>query len=200
MEVYDELAEDNAAAGVPCQGDAVTFTPPASCFTPAQFIHNSLIHPFFHRLYRNYGDPPSASVRRLLVEAPLALYEWGMEKLPGGVAIDPEGDWAPALACTLNAAGTSVASCAPSPDGDGNLAMYRYNKPHTAALLLLAHEIDPTIAMCERLRDVYDAPGFAQMLGDVGHFDQAGWWKGAAQMMQGLAFGIGVYDTCADPP
>ncbi|MEZ4443915.1 MAG: hypothetical protein R3B72_32880 [Polyangiaceae bacterium] len=24
----------------------------------------------------------------------------------------------------------------------------------------------------------------------------AGWWKGAAQMMQSLVFGVGGYDTC----
>jgi uncharacterized repeat protein (TIGR01451 family) len=34
----------------------------------------------------------------------------------------------------------------------------------------------------------------------VGHFDQAGWWKGVAQMMQGVPFGLGLYDVCADDP
>ncbi|HEX9734503.1 MAG TPA: hypothetical protein VGG06_21235 [Thermoanaerobaculia bacterium] len=27
----------------------------------------------------------------------------------------------------------------------------------------------------------------------------AGWWKGSAQMVQPMVFGVGGYDVCADP-
>jgi hypothetical protein len=196
LEVYDELAEDNLAAGVLCQGDAVSFTPPNFCITPQQFMQNALMYRFFHRMYRNYGDPPSGSVRRALVESPRTLYQWGMAKLGNGVDVDPEGDWADGLRCTLNGAGTAVASCVAEPDSDGNLAMYRYNKPHTVALLLMAHEIDPTVGLCGIGRNAYDTPSLPSMLGDAQHFNQAGWWKAVAQMMQSLPYGIGIYDTC----
>ncbi|MDJ0655619.1 MAG: hypothetical protein QNJ40_15755, partial [Xanthomonadales bacterium] len=76
-----------------------------------------------------------------------------------------------------------------------------------AALLLMAHEIEPTLGYCQLVRDAYDVSQFSGAPSDfngfwngVGHFNQAGWWKGVAQMLQGMAFGVGIYDTCTDPP
>ncbi len=215
QQLVDELARDNLAAGIFCQGE-IDFglglngdilgppaPPPTSCFTPQQFMQNALMYAFFHRYWSNYGDPPSNSVRRALIEAPVILYQQGIDKLMGGPAVDPNGDWASGLDCTLTNGGTQVGVCMPYEDSDSNLAMYAYNRPHTAALLLMATEVDPAIQLCQITKDAYDTPAFAGPPGGGGgldsvHFNQAGWWKGTAQMMQTLIFGVGAYDTCAD--
>ncbi|MEM6574181.1 MAG: hypothetical protein AAF736_07920, partial [Pseudomonadota bacterium] len=109
-EIVGELARDNLAAGILCQGE-VNFAsgmngdipgPPAPlpdrCFTPQQFMQNALMLPFFHRYFFNYGDPPQGSVGRALSEAPRVLYEQGLAQDPSG-ALDVAGDWAAALDC-----------------------------------------------------------------------------------------------------
>lgn len=65
--------------------------------------------------------------------------------------------------------------------------MYGYNKPHTGALLLFADLLDPADGFCERVRTAYDDPFLVDRFDDVSHFNTAGWWKGTAQMMQGMA-------------
>ena len=197
MELLVELGEDNLRAGIMCQGDVPAAN---SCFTPQQFMQNSLIYGFFHRTYLNYGDPsPSGSIARALVEAPLNLYAFGLEKQADGESLVAQGDWAAAMECDLTAGGTEVDSCQPSPDSDNNFFMYAPTLPHTAALLLMAHELDPGIELCEIVQEVYEDPdlfaGWGEFLGN-----ESGWWKGAAQMMQSVVFGVGLYDTCDTMP
>ncbi len=213
-QLMEELARDNLAAGILCQGEVNFNTglngdlsgPLTQCFAPQQFMQNALMYGFFHRYWRNYGDPAGGSVRRALVDSPRVLYEQGIAQLAGG-ALDLNGDWAAGIDCQLGAGGTSVVSCTAYPDSDNMTAMGFHTKPHTAALLLMAHEIEPTLGYCQLVRDAYDVSQFSGAPSDfngfwngVGHFNQAGWWKGVAQMLQGMAFGVGIYDTCTDPP
>ncbi len=213
-EIVGELARDNLAAGILCQGE-VNFGsglngdipgPPAAlpdrCFTPQQFMQNALMLPFFHRYHSNYGDPPQGSIARALSQAPRVLYDQGLAQNPGG-ALDTAGDWAAALDCQLSADGRSVVACQASPDSDLMTAMSAHTKPHTAAMLLLGHEVDPGVDLCGVARAALDTPGFGGLPTDanagwngVGHFNQAGWWKGSSQMMQSMIFAVGIYDTC----
>ena len=225
-ELVAELARDNLAAGVFCQGE-VDFgmglngdipgppaSPPSQCYSPQQFMTNALMYPFFHRYWSNYRHAQDAdvlntatAVRRALVEMPRALYTGG----PGGPVppleqdgngdLVPFGDWASILDCTMDPGGTTLVSCVTADDG-GPLFMLNQNQPHTVALLLMAHDIDPAVGLCEVSRTAYDDPDLTGSPGDggtfdvVGHFNQAGWWKGVAQMLQGVHFGLGIYDTC----
>lgn len=212
-QVVSELARDNLAAGILCQGAAgngdIPGPPsalPTECETPQQFMQNALQYHFFHRYYSTYGDPPDGSVRRALVDAPRVLYQQGLEQAAGGELV-VLGDWASGLDCQLTANGTGVTSCTAARDSDGNFFQYGQNQGHTAALLLQAHQLDPTVGLCQITKNAYDD---SLLTGDpseinsgwdqVGHFNQAGWWKGTAQMLQGMAFGVGLYDTCVDNP
>lgn len=216
-EIVDELARDNLRSGVLCQG-VVDFAggingdipgppalPPTQCFTPQQFMQNALMYGFLYRYWANYGDPPSGSVRRALIEAPATLYREGLPTLANG-SLDTNGAWAAALDCQLTADGTDVVSCQASTDSDGMAAMGSHTRPHTAALLFIAHELDPSLELCSVVRDAFDDPLFTAPpdssagWGGVGHFVQAGWWKGTSQMMQSMVFALGVYDSCQALP
>jgi hypothetical protein len=191
LEVVSELARDNLRAGVLCEGD----DPPAgACSTPQQFMANALMVPFLDRMARNYGDLEGLLVRGL-VESARALYTWGLPKQADGVSLAVDGSWAAGMDCTLSGGGTAVASCAAAPDSDGNLGMYNPNKPHTVAVLLMAQAHDPSLGLCDVARAAYDDPalaaGWQEFLGN-----DSGWWKGAAQMVQSMAFGVGLYDVC----
>ncbi len=193
QEVLAELAEDNLRAGLMCQGDVPSAT---VCGQPQKFMQNALMYPFFHRLLLNYGDVAGGRIATALVGDPLNYYVYGMPKLADGVGVDVGGEWASILECSLAAGGTEVSSCAWIQNGDGNLLWH--NKPHTVALLLMAHELDPSIGLCQVAKEALDDPSIT-----VGWTDNLandpGWWKAAAQMMQSMVFGVGVYDTCRDP-
>ena len=224
--VVAELARDNLASGMFCQGqsdDGPNFNgdilgPPAplptQCFSPQQFMTNSLHYPFFHRYWSNYrsSDDPDVqatteAVRRALVELPRTLVTGGPEAATPPIEQDTDGiplafgEWASTLDCTLDAAGTSVLSCAVADFGGPDL-MLNQNQPHTLALLLMGHEIDPTLDLCDRVRTAFDDPAMTGAPNEggtydvVGHFNTAGWWKGVSQMVQGMAFGLGGYDVC----
>ena len=84
-------------------------------------------------------------------------------------------------------------------DPDPGSELLGHNKPHTVGQLLRAHELDPTIGLCQIAKDALDNPDITLGWGDH-HFNQAGWWKGVSQQMQALALTVGIYDTCQDPP
>ena len=193
-EIVAELAEDNLAAGMMCQGDIPS---PTFCSQPQQFMQNAHMYHFLHRYLRTWGDP-DGNLQRALVEGPLNHYIFGLPKLGNGTSIDVVGDWAARLECDLTGGGTTVTDCVLATDSDNNTAMFVATKPHTAALLLMAQELDPTIGMCQIVRDAYDAMDLPLLWSDF-NGDNTGWWKGAAQMMQGMVFGVGVYESCADP-
>ena len=60
------------------------------------------------------------------------------------------------------------------------------------ALLLMAHDIDPSVNLRTVARQAFDAPELPSMWDDFR--SDAGYWKGAAQMLQGMVFGVGLYD------
>ncbi|MFK7956622.1 MAG: hypothetical protein AB8B96_11030 [Lysobacterales bacterium] len=213
-QMVGELARDNLAAGILCQG-ATDFgngisgdipgppsALPTQCATPQQFMQNALMLPFFHRYFTNYGNPPEGSISRALARSAQVLYQQGLAQQANGALI-AQGDWAARLDCTLNDSGTDVVSCQPTTDSDLMTAMSPHTRPHTAAMLLIGHEIDPSINLCAITRSVLDEQDFAGSPDNfaggwngVGHFNQAGWWKGSAQMLQQMIFGVGIYDTC----
>jgi hypothetical protein len=187
LELMDELATDNLAAGIMCQGDI----PSASnCDQPQQFMQAALMYLFFHRIYSNYGDV-GGLLEQALIDGPRIYYEQGMDKLPDGVTPDLNGVWAALLSCPLS--GGMVGSCTRLQNGDGDLLAH--NKPHTLAMLLMADALDPGLGYCDLVRAVYDDPSLPGFWSGT-HFNAAGWWKGVDQMMQGAVFGVGLYDTC----
>ncbi|MCP4659916.1 MAG: hypothetical protein GY856_31315 [bacterium] len=192
LELVDELARDNLRAGVMCQGDVPSAT---LCAQPQKFMQNSMMVQFFHRYLLNYGDVDGL-IGGALVQDPLNFYQEGIPKLADGVSLDVGADWAALLDCNLTAGGTEVTGCSWVATGDGN--MMWHNKPHTVALMLMAHELDPSIGLCSVSRAALDDPsitvGWDDHLGN-----DPGWWKGAAQMMQAMVFGVGIYDECSDP-
>jgi hypothetical protein len=191
VEIVTELAQDNLSAGVMCAGDVPAGT---TCWTPQQFMQNALMYNFLHRYYRNYGDA-AGNLRRALIEIPLRLYEHGLQKQADGVSLVANGNWAAGMRYTLSQDRTQVLAGTPAQDSDGNFFMYNPTRPHTAALLLMAHELDPTTGLCAIVKATYDDPvhtaGWSEFMGNG-----SGWWKGSAQMMQNMVFGVGLYDIC----
>lgn len=138
-------------------------------------------------------------IRRALIRGPAHLYNFGMEKQADGRSLLVDGGWASSLECNLTANGTDVLDCVRGLDSDGNRNMYGFNKPHTLALLLMAHELDPAIGLCRVVRQAYDDPALpAFWQENLGN--QPGWWKASAQMMQSMIFGVGLYDVCRESP
>ena len=192
LELLDELARDNLGAGIFCQQDIPSTT---SCDGPQRFMVSALFYHFFHRALRNWGDVDGLIEAALVGEA-VNYYQQGMSKLGDGVSIDPTGPWAALFDCALTDGGTAVGNCSwVQIDG---FDLFDHNRPHTLALLLIAHELDPTIGLCDTARQALEDPdsraGWDPYLGN-----SPGWWKGSAQMMQGMVFGIGVADECSDP-
>lgn len=199
LEILTELADDNLRSGVMCGDDIPAGNP---CSTPQQFMTNAHFYPFFHRVWADHyaeagveGAPDTAAqLRRALVETPAAFYTWGIPKLGDGVSIDIGGDWAGGLDCDLTADRSDVISCSPWAGTDPT---FFENRPHTVALLLAAHGIDPTAGLCQISRDALDDLVTAGAFG--GYVGQGqGWWKGSSQMMQAMIFALGGYEGCAD--
>ena len=217
MQVIDELSRDNNRPNLMCQGypglisgmnnsDIPINAASPSCLTPQQFMVNALMYQFYHRYYLNYGDTPSNSIRDMLIQMPLVHLEQGIERLPNN-DIDPFGAWWTRLFCQLDVNGTQIVSCTSAQDSDGNLQMYAYSKPATAALLFMGNELDENndwydINACSDFKNLFDTTGFTNSYGEAGlwdsisHFNQAGWWKGPSLMMQSIVFAVGNYDTC----
>lgn len=191
-EILAELVADNASAGVFCEGDIPAGS---SCDTGQQFMTNALFYHFFHRMYLMYGDV-GGRLRRALVQAPWWYYEVGIDRLGDGVSIDPDGVMAAGMVCTLTNGRQDVATCQRATDGDGNVSVFDPIRPSSVFLLLLAHDLDPTIELCAVARaglEALDPPSRWAAWITTG----SGWWKGSAQMMQGATVGVGAYERCA---
>lgn len=192
QELVAEMTIDNLRAGVMCGGDV----PPATqCSTPQQFMINAMMYGFFMRYYRSWGDV-AGTLRRALVEIGKNYYRYGIAKKADG-SIDVNGGFAAGLSCTIAPEGTSVTQCTAAPDGDNRLSVYDASKAHTMAILLQAHELDPSAGLCAPVKAAYDDPALYRLLRSwirVG----TGYWKGANQVLQDLVFAVGIYDTCAD--
>jgi hypothetical protein len=102
------------------------------------------------------------------------------------------------MSCQLTGDGASIVSCRAEEDSDGQLSMWAPVKPHTAALLLMSDELDPTNGLCELTREAYDDSGLTDGWWEY-RSNGSGWWKGASQMMQSMVFGVGLYETCLLP-
>jgi hypothetical protein len=189
-EVVAELTVDNLRSGSMCEGDATNLT--TGCLQPQQFMQNAMMYLFFHRYYRNYGDV-SNLLARSLYTAPSNYYRFGTAKLGDGTNMNVAADWAYTLQSQLGAGGSVVTNAFAVDTGDG-LVMYGYNKPHSVALMLMAHELNTNVNLKGVGKAAFDNPALMAMLQEC-MVNNAGWWKGADQMMQGLVFGVGLYDT-----
>jgi hypothetical protein len=190
-ELMDEMAIDNLGPGILCAADV----PEAECVSPQQFMVNSMMVHSFHRYIRNHGDPTGALTAGVAGHAERLAAD-GIDKR--GDAFEVGGCWADGLACTLDGAG-QVDACRPAPNGEGLLCMYDHNRPHTLAMLMIGHELDPSIGLCALSKAALEEPslfdGTAWRAEEAGG---AGWTKPTSQMMQGLVFAVGAYDTCSD--
>lgn len=189
-EIVRELAEDNLSAGVMCQ---INEREPAVgdwCFLPQQFMQNSQIYYFFLRYALNYDD--NEGVRRMLVEAPRVLNEYGLPHAADGSLV-VEGDWASRLRVRLSADRTQVVGVELAPDSDNQLAMYGENKPQTMSLLWISDTLSGERDLSRLAADAADTMDFDASWGSV-MMNESGWWKAAAQVMQGTVFGVGLYD------
>ncbi|MEM7018728.1 MAG: hypothetical protein AAF512_15475, partial [Pseudomonadota bacterium] len=61
VNIMQEFSNENFANGYLCAQDNPTA---ADCRSPQQFMANSLMYPFFHRMYLNYGDTMGNNLRR----------------------------------------------------------------------------------------------------------------------------------------
>jgi|GEM_PF-1341579 len=217
IQLVEEISRDNHKPNMMCQGypglvngmnnsDIPSASTPTTCLAPQQFMVNSLIYPFYHRYLLNYGDTSNNSIKSMLMIHPLVHLQFGIDRI-NGVDIDPFSGWWTRLLCQLDVSGTQHQTCSATTDSDGNLDMWAYNKPHTAALLYMGKELDTTdfyygANFCGIMQRLFDTVGFTGAPGSNGlwdgvqHFNQAGWWKGTAQMLQSMVFAVGIYDTC----
>ena len=190
IELLTELVNDNASAGVLCGEDIPGGNP---CSTPQQFMTNAHIYHFFHRLHANYGDI-GGLLSRAVIETPLAYYTWATPKQGDGASIAIGPDWPGGMDCDLTPDRTQVISCT---GWLGSDPTFFENKPHTVALMLMAHQLDPSLALCQISKNALDELVAGDAFGGYLAND-AGWWKGAAQMMQGMAYAVGAYEVCSD--
>lgn len=82
------------------------------------------------------------------------------------------------------------------PDYIEDIMLYP-NRPHTVAMLLMAHELEPRLRVCEIAKRALNDPTFLDFWAEY-IIEPAGWLKGPAQMLQGMVFGVGIADTCSD--
>ena len=66
-EIVTELATDNLSAGPMCAGDIPS---PTQCFTPQQFMINSMMHGFFMRVWLNWIRPSPGICSRVSPRGP----------------------------------------------------------------------------------------------------------------------------------
>jgi hypothetical protein len=91
--------------------------------------------------------------------------------------------------------------CALHPDTDPGVlpdpedAMIFPNRPHTLAVMLMAHELEPKLRLCAVAKTLLDDPAVLDFWTDYTSAGP-GWMKGTAQMMQSMVFGVGVRDQC----
>lgn len=140
------------------------------CLNPQGFMMAGLMYSFFQRSYRNYGNVEGI-LGPALVQIGANLVRYTM--------------------------GTAVVDCRPFQVD--NAWKYQSYRPDVAAMVLMSHELDPNLGMCDSVKAIYDDPDFLLPFWSNYIGNDAGWWKGSAQMMQGMVFGIGVYNTCSDP-
>lgn len=187
-EIMAEIAEDNLKPGIFCQADQ----PSDGCWTPQQFMTNSMMYSTIMRHYLNYGGD---EFKQALVRGPNTLYQLGIDK-SDATNVDVGGDWATVMDCQLNADRTDVVSCT-FVEIEGSIGMFEHNKPQTLALLLMSHGLDASNGLCAVAKNALDQEALYGALHD--YADRAGgggWWKGSAQMMQSVVFAVGGYDTC----
>ncbi len=191
-EVVGELIEENIRAGVVCLDDI----PRGQCSGVQQFMVNSMHYAFFHRYYRSFGDT-AGPLKDSLVKLGTVYYEYGLQKESDRASIAIDKPFASSLQCTLAGGGDRVSSCQLGKDGDNRTALWALNKPHTLSLLFLAQELDPSIGLCDITKDAHNDPSlydnWASVIGEG-----SGYWKGASQVLQGMIFSVGGYDSCRD--
>lgn len=192
LEILEELEAENMVAGLICQGDLIN---PTECVLPQQFMANALIYPFFDRMARMYaGNGQLQGMAQMLRSYPREVMR--LNQGYDGTQFRPDRDWFSALVCTLDGGGV-VVQCTPEDTGDG-IAILAPNRPHTLWLPLNAARLDGDPAYCGSARQAFDTLMQAGP-GDFGLLDEyagGGWWKGSAQVVQGLLHAVALGTGC----
>lgn len=192
LEILGELEAENMAAGLICQGDLIN---PAECVLPQQFMANALIYPFFDQMFRMYGgNGLLQATGQMLASYPREVMR--LNQAHDGTGFRPDRDWFSALVCTLDGGGT-VQQCTPEDTGDG-IAILAPNRPHTLWLPLNAARWDGDPAYCGSARQAFETL-MQNGPGDFGLLDEytgGGWWKGSAQVVQGLLHAVALGAAC----
>jgi hypothetical protein len=211
LEVLTELVEENFTAGLLCEGDEPVTR---RCSLDQQFMTNGLHLPFFARVVLNWGDV-AGGLLRAVAGTPMHLYVYGLSKtaalpdaersglaalaaIPERPDLVPDGVWPNRMECPLVDDRTAAVRCEAVEDEGIDFEMYYPNRPHSVASLLIAHDLVPELRLCGVSKRVLDDDQFLRYW-DEYVADGVGWSKGSAQMMQGIVYAIGAYDTCADP-
>ena len=215
-----ELSEENMSSGLMCQSDIQPANPSlcsnggpgnwCDCVEPQRFIMNSLIAPFFLRILNNYGDL-GGNIEDGLTMSYWHLYRAGLGIVGGpSVPSDPQRPAIPQTADWLSQPGwdwdvtpyvvqdVDVTDGDPNTtDGSGDPANFilEPNNPHTTAWFMIADSLDPALELCDVSRAVLDSQFFLDAWDAYDNL--GGWLKAPAQIMQGMVFGVGLYDTCA---
>jgi len=213
--IMQEFNNENFANGYMCLED----NPGANeCFMPQQFMQNSLMYPFFYRIYLNYADTFGSNLKKMLVNQPWTYYYQhnrpSQSTTPDYLTMTTRGTisvtdlWPNELSCTYNTGNCNVNPYNESPDAE-LYAILEPNKAHTMSLLLMAEAIEPNIKLCQVVKTALEVKN-SDILGnsqDVLYLQDlwfsnanegAGWSKGTSQMLQGMAFAVGLYDSCSE--
>ncbi len=183
------------------------------CVSPQQFMINSLMMPFLLRFYLNYGDV-GGKLRAGLAMSAWHYYREGMGFADGEAPSTPSDEVRPAILLDADWLGqpgwdtdsmpytvvdidvTDDDPATSDPGGVEANLLLAPNKPQMVAGLLIAHDLDPTLRLCEISKTALDDATLPMLWGD---YDiDGGWWKGPSQAMQSMVFGVGLYDVCSD--
>ncbi len=193
-ELVGELVRDNLRAGLLCLGD---LPDPTRCTTPYHYLQTALLFGFLYRYELDHaGRIPG--LREELAAVGRTFYAQALPRAGDGRSIDVAGDFAASLTCTLAEGGEQVETCLPRPDDDDNLAMYGPSKLPALWLLLASCALQPSDDLCEAAKDAYDQDTLYELWRGW-QVEGEGYWRGAAQMLQGVAYAVGGYDTCGGP-
>ena len=135
--------------------------------------------------------------RELALEPAMSLD--ALVALPDRPRLVADGPWWNRMECPLTDGGRTVVTCERANDPGADALMLGPNKPHTVGTLLLAHALDPQIRLCEVAQKALDDPNLLAGWDDY-FVSGVGWTKGTSQMVQSMAFAIGLAETCHDPP
>jgi hypothetical protein len=96
---------------------------------------------------------------------------------------------------------TEVTAAEWMPDSDQRTNVMAFTRPHTLAVLLMAEELrerrgEPALGIRNAARAALESEGMLTNWNEnlMNQPNQPGWWKGSAQMMNSMIFGVGALE------